>query len=276
MQACSLPKKDHSACHNTLSLSRSVHSCYCCIEKNKFYGKMQGNCGVGLWGVALYAGAGGISAMGSGAWGTMKNVLAVIGAGIAVSGCAAIFDGTTQQISVNTTPPDARCKFTRNGGVIADIASTPSAVTIPKTKHDITIVCSKAGYEDATFINKSGIAGATFANILGGVVTGGVAWAIDSGSGADNKYESQVNMSLAPSAFVPAASPPAAALKAEPSPSQPTSPRGPAPVPVTASGSGPGASSTSIPSEMECVGPDGSRLRITATACPGSWKRAQP
>jgi hypothetical protein len=205
----------------------------------------------------------------------MNRVLAVIGVGIAVSGCAAIFDGTTQQISVNTTPADARCKFTRNGGVIADIASTPSAVTIPKTKHDITIVCSKAGYEDATFINKSGIAGATFANILGGVVTGGVAWAIDSGSGADNKYDSQVNMSLVPSAFVPSTAPPAAALKAEPSPPQPTTPRGASTAPVTASGSSPAASTTSIPTEMECVGADGSRLRITATACPAPLKRTQ-
>jgi hypothetical protein len=129
--------------------------------------------------------------------------MAVIGAAVALSGCAAIFDGTTQQIAVNTTPSDAQCKFMRNGGVIADISSTPSAVTIQKTKHNISIVCSKPGYEDATFINKSGVAGATFANILGGVITGGVAWAIDSGSGADNKYESQVNMSLVPSAFVP-------------------------------------------------------------------------
>lgn len=137
----------------------------------------------------------------------MNKVLAVIGASIAVSGCAAIFDGTTQQISVNTTPAEARCKFTRNGGVIADIASTPSAVTIPKTKHDITIVCSKQGYEDATYINKSGVAGATFANILGGVITGGVAWAVDSSTGADNKYDSQVNMSLVPSSYVPVPGP---------------------------------------------------------------------
>src|SRR5438876_1110592 len=76
---------------------------------------------------------------------------------------------------------------------IGEIASTPGAVTIQKTKHDITIVCSKPGYVDATYMNHSGVAGATFANILGGVITGGIAWGIDSASGADNKYEGQVN-----------------------------------------------------------------------------------
>lgn len=197
----------------------------------------------------------------------MNKALAAICAAGAVSGCAAIFDGTTQQIAVNTTPPDARCKFTRNGAVIADISATPSAVTIQKTKHDITIVCSKPGYEDATFINKSGIAGATFANILGGVVTGGIAWAVDSGSGADNKYESQVNMSLAPSALVP----PAAALKAEPSPPQATGPRGA----TAASLSGTTGGTPSTPTEIECVGTDGSRLRVTATACPAPLTRSQ-
>jgi hypothetical protein len=205
----------------------------------------------------------------------MNKALAAICAAGAVSGCAAIFDGTTQQIAVNTTPPDARCKFMRNGSVIADISSTPSAVTIQKTKHDITIVCSKPGYEDATFINKSGVAGATFANILGGVVTGGIAWAVDSGSGADNKYDGQINMSLAPSAFVPSASPPAAALKTEPSSPQAPVSRGATAGSVSASASGPAAEATSTPTEMECVGADGSRLRVTATVCPAPLKRAQ-
>jgi hypothetical protein len=54
-------------------------------------------------------------------------------------------------------------------------------------------------------LNHSGVAGATFANILGGIVTGGIAWGIDSASGADNKYESQVNMTLLPVASMPPA-----------------------------------------------------------------------
>jgi hypothetical protein len=53
----------------------------------------------------------------------------------------------------------------------------------------------KDGYQQTTYLNHSGVAGATFGNI---VLGGGVGWAIDSASGADNKYESPVNMTLLP------------------------------------------------------------------------------
>lgn len=135
----------------------------------------------------------------------MGILRAIAGSGVALAlgGCAAIFDGTSQQISVNTNPSEARCKFMRLGSPIAEISSTPGAATVQKTKNDITIVCAKPGYTDATYHNKSGIAGATFANVLGGVITGGIAWAIDSSSGADNKYDGQVNMTLIPATMVP-------------------------------------------------------------------------
>src|SRR5260370_10566940 len=137
----------------------------------------------------------------------LPRVLVALCVALMTPGCAAIFDGTTQQISINTTPPDARCKLVRLGAPIGEVSSTPGAVTIQKTKHDITVVCSKSGYVDATFLNHSGVAGAAFANILGGILTGGIAWGIDSASGADNKYEGQVNMPLLPVAFLPSAPP---------------------------------------------------------------------
>ena len=80
-------------------------------------------------------------------------------------------------------------------GVIGQIASTPAGVTIRKTKYDILIKCNKAGYQEASYFNKSGAAGATFGNI---VLGGGIGWAIDSASGSDNKYDSPVNISLVP------------------------------------------------------------------------------
>lgn len=144
----------------------------------------------------------------------MEILRTIVGSCVSLllGGCAAIFDGTSQQISVNTNPTEARCKFLRLGAPIAEISSTPGAATVPKTKNDITIVCAKPGYTDATYLNKSGIAGATFANVLGGVITGGIAWAIDSSSGADNKYDSQVNMTLIPTSMVPPTTDPSAPL----------------------------------------------------------------
>jgi hypothetical protein len=62
-------------------------------------------------------------------------------------------------------------------GVIGHVTGTPAAVTIRKTKYDITIKCNKAGYQEATYLNHSGAAGATFGNIILG---GGIGWAVDS------------------------------------------------------------------------------------------------
>lgn len=106
--------------------------------------------------------------------------------------CSSIVDGTSQTISFNTNPPDARCVLTRNGLTIGNV-QTPGGIVVEKTKHNIQVVCSKEGYEDSTAMLKSGVAGATFGNIILG---GGIGWAIDSASGADNKYDEVVNLSL--------------------------------------------------------------------------------
>ena len=79
--------------------------------------------------------------------------------------------------------------------MIARVNPTPGAATIKKTKYDITILCDKDGFEQASYMNKSGAAGSTFGNIVAGGVIG---WGIDSASGADNKYDSPVNVTLVP------------------------------------------------------------------------------
>jgi hypothetical protein len=55
------------------------------------------------------------------------------------------------------------------------------------------------GFDQATYLDHSGAAGATFGNI---VLGGGIGWAIDSAAGADNKYESPVNLTMVPKAAV--------------------------------------------------------------------------
>ena len=109
--------------------------------------------------------------------------------------CASIIEGTSQEIEVVTNPAGAAYDFIREGRNVARVSKTPSAVTIKKTKHDITIHCELDGYHKATYQNKSGAAGATFGNIILG---GGIGWAIDSASGSDNKYTSPVNLTLVP------------------------------------------------------------------------------
>lgn len=114
---------------------------------------------------------------------------------IVVGGCSSIVEGTSQEIVVNTNPAGANCDLQREGISIARISPTPGAATIKKTKHDLTIKCNMPNFHEATYFNNSDAAGATFGNIILG---GGIGWAIDSASGADNKYTSPVNITLVP------------------------------------------------------------------------------
>jgi hypothetical protein len=151
------------------------------------------------------------------------NRISVAGAALllaATSGCASIIEGTSQTITLNTNPPGANCALVREGIVIGRVAPTPGSVVIEKTKHDITITCTKEGYQEATYLNHSGAAGATFGNIILG---GGIGWAIDSASGADNKYDSPVNMTMVPEPASVAATtqaPASAEIKSADAPSQ--------------------------------------------------------
>jgi hypothetical protein len=116
-----------------------------------------------------------------------------------LAGCASIIEGTSEEITVNTNPSGASCVLTREGQPIGTINPTPGTVLIKKTKYDLTILCDRPGFDQATYLDHSGAAGATFGNI---VLGGGIGWAIDSAAGADNKYESPVNLTMVPKAAI--------------------------------------------------------------------------
>jgi hypothetical protein len=118
-------------------------------------------------------------------------------AATAIGGCSSVIEGRNQTIMINTNPAGAECGLYRQNLRIATVQNTPSSALIEKSKHDIWVVCVKQGYQQATYFNKSGVAGATVGNFILG---GGIGWAIDSASGADNKYDSPVNISMIPSA----------------------------------------------------------------------------
>ena len=122
----------------------------------------------------------------------MRIILALIAMTL-LSACSSIVEGTSQELVINTAPEGANCALEREGQTIGRVNPTPGGITVKKTKHDITVVCTKAGYEKTSFFNKSDVAGATVGNIILG---GGIGWAIDSASGADNKYTTPMNITL--------------------------------------------------------------------------------
>lgn len=128
----------------------------------------------------------------------MNRLFSLGAALLALSGCSSVIEGTHQEILVNTNPPGASCDLSRGGATIGRIASTPAAVTVSKTKDDIAVVCRKAGYRDASLVDRSGVSSAVAANALNGAI----GWGIDSITGADNKYDRTVNVALTPALAV--------------------------------------------------------------------------
>ncbi len=119
---------------------------------------------------------------------------------LGLQACASIVEGTSQTITVQTNPAGAQCQFLREGRVVANVTS-PGGAVVEKTKHDMVVECRKEGYEVTRANLDSDIEGATWGNI---VLGGGIGWAIDSASGADNKYPEYVNLTLLPVAGGPA------------------------------------------------------------------------
>lgn len=126
------------------------------------------------------------------------SIAALAGSLVLLAACSSITQGTTQDITINTNPADASCELARQGQVIGSVGNTPGTANVDKTKHDITITCTKPGYQTATYINDSGWeSGSGSAGIaLDVLLTLGISSAIDSATGADNRYESPVNITL--------------------------------------------------------------------------------
>jgi uncharacterized protein YceK len=130
----------------------------------------------------------------------MTGVSVVALAAGLVSGCATLLEGTSQEILISTNPAGATCTLEREGQTIATVAATPSAALVQRRKHDITIRCKKEGFQEAIYINNSGLAsGAVAGNVAADLLlTAGLSSIVDSASGADNQYESTVNITMIP------------------------------------------------------------------------------
>lgn len=109
------------------------------------------------------------------------------------TGCASIIKGTSQKITINTVPPQATCTVVQNHNIIATIAETPQIIEVSKSKHDLTLTCDKPGYQTAIHVIPSDVEAMTIGNVLLGGVIG---LAIDAGTGALNKYDANVTITL--------------------------------------------------------------------------------
>jgi hypothetical protein len=117
-----------------------------------------------------------------------------------LAGCASLVGGgTSQEITVQTDPPGARCVFWRHGENIGEVRETPGTLTVKRRKYDIDIKCDKPGYAQAAFHNHSGVSSMVAGNVAADLIlTAGISSIVDSANGADNEYTSQVIIGLTP------------------------------------------------------------------------------
>jgi hypothetical protein len=121
------------------------------------------------------------------------NAFAAVAAlGIALSGCATIIDGTTQSVSVTTTPEDgAACTLVNSQGTW--YVTSPGSTTVHKTKADLDVTCTKPGYKPGHVVAISHFTGKTVGNVLAGGVIG---MGVDAASGANFHYDSPITVPL--------------------------------------------------------------------------------
>jgi len=111
--------------------------------------------------------------------------------------CATIVNGSSQTVTVSSTPPAATCTLDRVGERIGAIAATPGSVRIDKSRKDLTVTCSKDGYQTATVTHPSSFSGATFGNFI---IGGGVGFIVDASTGANFSYPEDIRLELAQAA----------------------------------------------------------------------------
>lgn len=131
---------------------------------------------------------------------------------VALSGCATIIEGTTQSVSVNTTPEQgAQCTLMNSQGTW--YLTSPGSTTVHKTKTDLDVTCTKPGFQPGHVVAASHFGATTAANVIAGGVIG---VGVDAASGANYHYDSPIVVPLGPPAAVQSAPTPSPAGAAAP------------------------------------------------------------
>ena len=117
----------------------------------------------------------------------MIRLLAVAALVLPCIGCASISRGTTENISISSTPPGATAELS---GLDNPTSCVTPCVVVVKRSADITVTVNKEGYEPQVIPLTKEIAGTGAAGFAGNVLVGGlVGMGVDAATGAANDHK---------------------------------------------------------------------------------------
>ncbi|MES2195046.1 MAG: PEGA domain-containing protein [Pseudomonadota bacterium] len=148
----------------------------------------------------------------------MVRLLAIAALVLPCIGCASISRGTTENISISSTPPGATAELS---GLDNPTSCVTPCVVVVKRSAEITVTVNKEGYEPQVIPLTKEIAGSGAAGFAGNVLVGGlVGMGVDAATGAANDHKpNPVIVTLNP-----VAAPPPRAAKPRP-PKRPPPPQ---------------------------------------------------
>lgn len=128
----------------------------------------------------------------------VPGLLTCILAGMFASGCATITTGSTQNLTVLSTPAGATCSLHRAGEMLGVVSATPATLNISKSTKAIDVTCQLENHVMSTQAMEADFQAMTVGNVL---VGGLIGIAVDAASGAAAKYADQVNVTMVPNRF---------------------------------------------------------------------------
>jgi hypothetical protein len=137
------------------------------------------------------------------------RILVVVAAAAALGGCASATRGTTEQISIASTPSGAEATIT---GLEVPTACVTPCVVQAKRNADITVSVAKEGYEPQIIPLTKDVAGSGAAGFAGNLLLGGVVgMGVDAVTGAAmDHHPNPVIVTLQPTTPLPRATRPTA------------------------------------------------------------------
>ena len=111
--------------------------------------------------------------------GVVMRIFACGALALLATGCASVTRGTTDQVQINSNPPEAQARTSMGHTCI-----TPCTLQFSR-KDEFTVLLSKPGFHSTEIPVKTQIAGAGAAGFAGNVIAGGVVgMVVDASTGA--------------------------------------------------------------------------------------------